>query len=81
MEKGNLVTKVPEGGIENLNETLDQYRERLRKKIISLDRIQMEMDAILNDQSSFESKTKGRERLCSSFRLELAEISTKDIGG
>lgn len=39
IRSGDLATSVPEGGIENLNGTLDHYRERLRKKIISLDRI------------------------------------------
>jgi hypothetical protein len=28
----DLAMRVPEGGIENLNETLDNYREKLKKK-------------------------------------------------
>jgi hypothetical protein len=77
---GDLTTKVPEGGIENLNETLDNYREKMRNKIISLDKIRMEMDNVINDQSAPESKRKDLERLCSTFRLELIELSTKDTG-
>ena len=77
---GDIATRVPEGGIENLNETLDDYRERLRNKIVSLDKIRMEMDDVLNDQSASESKRKDLERLCITFRLELAELSTKDTG-
>jgi hypothetical protein len=40
----------------------------------------MKMDDLLNDQAAPESKRKDLERLCSTFQLELAELSTKDTG-
>lgn len=71
---GDLAMGVPEGGIENLNEMLDDLRERLREKVTALDRIRREMGSVLEDQSAPETKKNELARLSAAFGNELTAL-------
>lgn len=75
---GDLATRVPEGGVENLNEMLDDWRERMREKIEALDNIRKEMESVIEDQSVIETKKNNLARLSAAFRNELSELGYRN---
>lgn len=69
---GDLKTDVPEGGVEELNETLDAARETLRTRVLALRGLQERMSALAADTGRPDESVRGEvEELCAVFREAL----------
>jgi HAMP domain-containing protein len=75
---GDLKTNVPEGGVEELNETLAAARESLRTRVLALRGLQERMSALVADSGRpDESVHREVGELCEAFRAALPELSDR----
>ena len=78
---GDLKTSVPEGGVEELNETLDAAREELRERVVALRGLQERMsEEVAKAESTDESVRREIEKLCLAFRAALPEFPSRESG-
>ena|GEM_PF-2023485 len=77
---GDLKTGVPEGGVGELNETLDAAREVLRKRVVALRGLQERMSAEVSKTGATDEAVRGEmEKLCAAFRDTLPEFTDRTI--
>jgi len=75
---GDLKTNVPEGGVEELNETLAAARDSLRTRVLALRRLHERMSALVADSGrSDESVHREVGELCAAFRAALPVLSDR----
>ena len=72
---GDLKTDVPEGGVEELNETLEAAREALRTRVAALRDLQERMsEEVAKTGSTDESVRREIEKLCLAFQAALPKF-------
>jgi methyl-accepting chemotaxis protein len=75
---GDLTTDVPEGGVEELNETMDGARETLRTRVMALRGLQERMSAEVSETGATDEAVQGEmDRLCAAFREALPVLSDR----
>jgi len=77
---GDLKTGVPEGGVGELNETLDAARESLRTRVLALRGLQERMSAEVSKPGATDESVRGElGKLCAAFRDTLPEFTDRTI--
>lgn len=75
---GDLKTAVPEGGVEEVNETLDAARGSLRTRILALRGLQERMSAEVDAPGATDETAREKVKtLCAAFREALPEFTNR----